>query len=767
MAVLLNFPDSIVVTIGAGWKNPFPNDETPPFLEDDEITLVKVTGSNISDHAIDGDVEWWEEYQFYSEDGTETLSATNRIIMEYWGYQEIDYSIEYAYALKSVDIKPHHIYAYEPPVLSFEILHEYEPVSEIPEESFFNFKDIYLMESRFGMTTFWSYLIHPTYYDCIDDTGFTENEYYNNMLFKTLDAAAPAVPMQKVFKGLNNLYPERLKNFIGRSALGTEKLLKSSYGFGTQLFTIKSGGMGLSTIMRCLNNLGVFSQKIQKILGTISGNETQKTYKGFSSIEEKDLIQKHFLGMTIMDDIVTNISFLSTAYEVYIDGYPMKNFITSMQIKMSDSEVHNSLSFTSFDFKLYQRCNPNTNKGETRIEVHVGTRIFYFLIEERTGSYSGFTCWGRSPSAKIDSPYVSESDYAIVEAEKASSVSETIADDVSVTWQSEDWVLPPTFNFKGLPIEAIVEIVKSIEAICRSDDTGNLIVRDRYPIRPVNINSAVPVLTYDNESNLIELSVKENLGTKENKIEVQGITEDVEIPQLELEESPTGQYEKGKDILVRAYWGTNSPPEITEYYTTDGSVRKVSSSKTVTRTETIVFSDGQARTNYPISRLRSYKWVGKSGGTINWKKFSNELYIENTKSFIVSVTYESTYQTYRLYGHDVSMLIFVMVINSQYDIAVQVKMGDADTEAPALSKPLLTNHSTAVKAGTSYLDDKKYDTVEISFTAPYNDLAKDGIVVSLEDPNLQVSGKCHVKECTIDFDGAKVTNNITALQFKN
>ncbi len=799
--ILKDFPDQIKVKIGAGWKNPFLNVDPAPFILNDEITLIKCTADDFTNHDVTDDFEYWEEQISYSEDGTQTPSATNRIYMDILGYKEVGVDYSYYYKTEAVSCYDD-LNIWGPvfaPCFNFDIEKEF-PTGTSPDECFFTFKDIYLMESRFGITTFDYVNINSNY---LDLDAYDVKNYYANC-FSSMDDANAQSYLTGINKLLISLYPvqnfHKLKNGLGIQNINQllnpfgfinqakllnvlsdqsinrvlielqidyiQNLCKLVNSFGEQGKAVIQHPMGNNEIQKLLFNLGTSVSGLQKLINTISGDSVSGIHSLINSIEEKNIVQNINKILIAMSDVQTSAIYLSTVYEIYIDGLPVKNRISKLQITMSESEVHDSFSFSSSDIRLYKQCNPASNAGNMRVEVHVGTRVFYFLLEERSGNHINFQCWGRSLTATLDNPHSIETDYSITESDTASNTVETIADDVSIVWQIDNWSLPKTFTFRGYPIEAIIDIVENAGAICRNDDAGNLIIRQKYPVRPININSAVPIIEYDTESHIIEIDVKETLGSGENCIEVQGVSEEVELPLLEVEEAPTGEYLKGQDIIVRAYWGTDNPPEITEYYTTDGMVQLLSRSKVETKEEYVTFQDGQAVTNYPVSKLKKITWIGKSGGTISSKKFSSELYITETDARIALVSYETVYHRYRLYGHNVLILIFVLVVNSRYDIAVRIKMGDADNEAPALNNPLLTNSSIAVKAGMSYLDDKKYDSTEIEFVAPYNDSAKDGIIISIIDPTLDLIGKCHVREVSIDFDGPKVTNTIKAVKFE-
>lgn len=753
--VLRSFPDTIKIKIGDGWILPLTPGSYRPFEIGDEITLIPVESSREEDSGVyDTDGTWQEQGVMYSEDGTTVAADTNRLTIGFYGYWDGNIiSDTYSSYNKEVTVAVRR-YNYNTTFMTaayFQAFKEFFDVTEIPNESYYTFLDIYLMESRFGYTSFYNAFVSD--YGFIDP-GATEKLWYNSKTFAEMSAVSPALPAI----GINRIFQP-----LNFDSIGIQQIKN---GFGIEGRTIISGGFGFQAIQNIKNNIGTFAQSIQKSLNSIFATSINPIFRFKNLIEDKN----NQLGINKITGAIGDLNITAVypvvTYEIYLDGNPIKSKITSLQISMAESSIHNSFTFTSTDTQLYNLCNPVTNYKQMRIEIHVGIRVFLFLLEERSGNYSGFTIWGRSLSAKLDNPYEKETNFSITGKEKASSLAGTLADTVAINFLIDDWIIPETFNYVGLKIDGLLKIAQEVESLLRSDDDGTIVIRNKYPVRPININVTKPAITYNAESNLITLDVAEKIGTKENIIQVQGYAEEIVLPILELEESPNGQLKRKDDIFVRAYWGTETPPEITEVYATAGKAVKQNSNNSEINEETVTFEDGKATVSKPIVNLISTTWIGQKGNDVDWKKLSNEIYISDLKARVATVKYKTVYDRYRIYGHDVLTLIYVMVINSKYSVSIKVLMGNEDKEAQAITKPLLTDNNTAIKAGTAYLDDKKYDSIEIDFEAPYNDLAKDGIIIRLEDPQLELYGNCHIRDCEINFDGPKVTNKIKAVKFK-
>ena len=457
--------------------------------------------------------------------------------------------------------------------------------------------------------------------------------------------------------------------------------------------------------------------------------------------------------------------FRAAAYEIYLDGMPVRRRITGARINMDEDFVHNTIDIDSSDRDLFFLADPVQGQGLSRIEVQVGTRVFYFLLETRSGTEESFQIWGRSLTAVQDSPHAVDVVFTLEEARPASEIAADLAGPRALDWQCEDWVAPATFEFQGPPLSGIVDLATEIGAVVRSQDDGSFLVRKRYPVRPVEMPAAQADIEYDRELTLIELSFSEQAGTGHNRILVNGYSENVDLPLMEVEET-TGQ---GEDTFVRVYWGSREPSDIPDHYATDGQVLFLGASEE-DFTEAVDFFDGAGQVSKPIKALKNIKWVGDASPGVDWAEHSSELQLQDTNETlgtryrVAEVTYTARYWRYRLHGHDVERMIMALTVPSVPDTTVSVAMGDGDYEADSIEAPLLFGDAAAAARGMAWLDENRYHIKDIQVMAPYDDRAVDGVLADIDDGALSITGKCHVRAAEILFDGPRVVNILECRQ---
>jgi len=391
--------------------------------------------------------------------------------------------------------------------------------------------------------------------------------------------------------------------------------------------------------------------------------------------------------------------------------------------------------------------------------VQVGSRTIYFLLESRSGDEKEFTLWGRSLSAREELPYATSLEYELESSKSAQAVVEEILEVNSLDWGVQDWNLPASFEFAGVPMEGVQQIASAIGAVVRCKDDGTVYIRQRFPVRPINMNDGTVAVNY-NRKNLTALGYEEGKGTGYNKIEVTGATSNVDLPTLELEESSPLQ---STDVHIRAYWAGKKPTEDPILYVTDGNADFLKDD-TSEETEVVVFQNGVGSVAYPISSVKSTTWIGDSGVNITYEKHSSDLEIDDEAYRVATLVYNTEYSKYKLSNHDVDLLIFLLTFGGESDVSVSVKFGDGDVQAPDLAQAFLTSQSIAVVAGTAWLDSNKYSWKRITIETPYSDDAIDGVLAYINDAEVDCLGKFHIRSCKIIFDGIRILNEIKVLQ---
>jgi hypothetical protein len=513
-------------------------------------------------------------------------------------------------------------------------------------------------------------------------------------------------------------------------------------------------GMGISRAQALLSQLGTSAAGAQALRNLISADPAAAAQILRLVIDENNRIHGEQNLRLALKDLAAQFPDISCA--ISIDGKPVRHRIISASVTYSQDSAHNAIMIVSSDFDLYSLADPDILRGEQRIELQVGTRVLYFMIEERSGDPRQWSIWGRSLSAREDVPHATESAYTQDEPESASAVAEDLLTVCALDWTAPDWVLPDTFEFFGSPIEGVRQIASAIGAVVRSQDDGSIEVRRRYPVRPIDLPTASPDVTYSSETEVIEVGFRRVTGSRYNAVQVNGYSPEVFLPDLEVEETSPIQ---GTDVHVRAYWAGQIPAAPPTVYVTAGAVTKLADG-TAAQTERVIFSGGVGELSYPPEDVSSVLWIGANGGAVSWEKHVKTLGISTTEPRLATVTYTTQFSRYRIYDHNVSELVFTMVVSPGRDASVRVRMGAGDREALAINEPLLTSAGICVERGRAFLDDSRYDAIEIDIVAPYEDEAVDGAVICLEQDDLHITGNALIFAAGIEIEGPRITNRL-------
>ena len=586
---------------------------------------------------------------------------------------------------------------------------------------------------------------------------------------------------------------------------------------GTQLTTegLIPVGIGVVEIQTILLQCGTWTKKIQSIVSELTQGDSITIIQSLlsdltSNIQSiQSLITSLGYSTTIVqsirteliEDVVTLIQSIITEIRntdslqiiqtlsqyigeypamfetvennIYLDGRNITKRIIEANITYSESSVHNTITFNSNDRDLFFWADPFYLKAASRIEAHIGNRIIYFLLERRSGTERNFSLWGRSISARDDMPFADDIIYTQTTPKSAREVAEGLPTYSAVDWLCDDWVLPKTFEFRGTPIEGILKIAEVIGGIVRCKDDGTIEIRDKFPIRPVDLNTAITTLSFDRGVILNGLTYEEIMGERYNQIEVYGSSDLNEAsPDLELEENNPSQ---GTSINVFVYWNNIPPPypEFTTELATEGTIIE-SAIYTKNVSEVVEFNRGVANSTYPITNFISWSWIGRNVGTITPTLYTKELTIDATGSTlgygVATIIYETQYRKYTLKDHNVERLIFVLSyqIGNNVNVIVQ-SVGEDDAsfyEASTISDPLITTKNIAVKRGLNWLDEHKYDKKIFTIATPYRNTLLDGTTVFLDDGEIGCSGNFYVKEANIIITGPKVINEVGVIQWQ-
>lgn len=544
---------------------------------------------------------------------------------------------------------------------------------------------------------------------------------------------------------------------------GVQSLSVRHNSFGEQAVGAVPVGIGVQEIKEILNDIAGRNAGIHALSQVISGDGAHAVEVLKQTINERDLIYRVQKLLQTIGDI--GVEFQASDWDIYLDGSNIKGLVVTAEIEIDESSVHNQLTLTSISRELFLRADPYVRQGTPRLEVHIGARIIYFLLEEREGNEISFTLWGRSASARDDVPYIDTIDVTLTIPKSAKETAEDMLSVNPIDWQvydiygrELDWVLPETYEFSGDPLEGVQEIASAVGAVVRSKDDGTILVRNRFPVRPVRMPEAIADINLDRSSNIINLSYREERGSGYNVVEVFGYAPDNLDPEMVLEESSPAI---GEDVHVRVYW-EGSIPAFVQRLVTDGLIA-YQGVFTEQKTEVIEFKRGSGSASKPIKVLNSYEWFGTDGGVPNTSTLAKTITIG--EDFAVGrFTYTTEYRRYRLHSHAVEVLLDVLIYSGATDSSVRVRMNDGSIFAPPISEGLLTSWVAGLTRGAAYLDNTRYTQKILDLRVPYNELIRDGILVYVNDAEINCVGNYHVNSARILFSGPQIVCELTVIQ---
>lgn len=296
----------------------------------------------------------------------------------------------------------------------------------------------------------------------------------------------------------------------------------------------------------------------------------------------------------------------------------------------------------------------------------------------------------------------------------------------------------------------------------RCQDDGTVEVRDRFPVRPIDMDIVEAAVSYRRDEELIQLRYEQKKGSGYNMVEIRGEEAEIAIPDTEIEESAPVI---SQTVHVRVYWQDREPDgtELDFSYVTSGAVESLGTSVEV-KEEVVVFHAGTGTAAYPITTLRSISWLGDVGGAVTSHAYSKILTIADQAYRVGRVSYTTTYHRYRVLGSDVEVLLALLSITSDPDVAVRVQTNPANYQAPDIIEPFLGDEGSAVSRGKAWLDANKYDFTKAVIMAPYQNGALDGVLAYINDAEVNCFGNYHIRRSNVWFDGPRVVNELEIIQ---
>jgi hypothetical protein len=441
---------------------------------------------------------------------------------------------------------------------------------------------------------------------------------------------------------------------------------------------------------------------------------------------------------------------------ILLDGNDITHKVSRCVLTNRETEIFDTVTVDVEDLSL------KISSGSlNRLQVLFSDVTHDFTIEEITGSgeESGLkrTLWGRPDSAVLAEPFALPAVWnpATTFAVTASGLADDMAGSVPLDWQLDDWGLPPKFELNETPILALSGLIKPMGGIidAGSVDAG-LLVRRRWPVRPVNLGTAAPTVEI-NRDVALEMTITDTAAATYGRVIVSGYTGGVAMPSYTVEGSPVSD----KPVIIRLYWPGPNHPSFNSF-TTDGSARLLETIEE-TLTETVTFADGVGHTVKPIWSLRRWTWEGHNSGTIRQQddKYTTGLAISDPLQYgVAEVVYQTTYEKWELTDHSVETVMFGIKVLSA-DIAAEVVFTSGGDFLGEIKEPLLNTLAACAISGTAHLDNTK-PRYTVQATIPRLRHIRTGETLRADDELLGITGygKVTVVETTISPD--RITQGI-------
>jgi hypothetical protein len=592
-------------------------------------------------------------------------------------------------------------------------------------------------------------------------------------------------------------------NALGLSAAGSIFLCNAIQGVlegktATHIQALRQklfGGESIRELQAIVNSIPEAAQGAQKLnvfmadgpgsvhrlVNTLSGAEINAVQALINVISEKDDIQGVLKNLVSLSDVPT-VS-CSVFSSIYLDGMDIQRFVgeKTVQFLFNQSNVHNEVLVSSISEELFNYGDPAINRGEPRLEFHIGGRVLYFLIEQREGSAEQFTLWGRDQTARDNTPWAESKSIYLEEATPASSVAASLTDYSVVDWQLYDLVLPVGYEVEGTPIEIVSEIASELGGVLRAQDDGSLLARPKFPVRPCDLDTAVPEIDFRPDL-VVDFEHSKTVGDQYNRVTIQSQSVDGLLPMIEVEQiEGTRDRIMGDTSYIRLYWeGTPGTPDIESTYTTDGTITKITGpladgAHAEDYTETIEFENGVAETQYPIKNLKEVAWIGDTGTIEEWLPYEKSIRLDDPDAFrVATVTYDTEFHRYRLEGHNVLKLMAAFFFDSFPTVNVSVvtsqvaKNADGeliDKEGETIETAIL-DETGAILKGEAWIDANKHDSLRHVFKTPYQEAIKDGVVCWLDCDRVGIPGNYLIESVAIVLSGALKYNTVEAVRWQ-
>ncbi|MEA3479747.1 MAG: hypothetical protein U9R60_16310, partial [Bacteroidota bacterium] len=558
----------------------------------------------------------------------------------------------------------------------------------------------------------------------------------------------------KIWSTLSDCYVhiQKLLNSlkVGDPLTGIETL-RSGISFHNDLQSVMSRlSDDITSILAYRNTLSDSTQSLQSIVNELAlKDDIQAIIKIIGSLTEQSVCRP------------------SCTLELFLNSIPIMNNITDCSITIGRDTVFDVIQLSSTDSRFFSKVNNSSEWPSLGIEAIYQGTSWSFLVEEVTGNERSFSIWGRSFAAKKSAePFKKETTYVVESDQLASDLADDLIPELAISWQVVDWLITDGYTVTGTPIEMLKELAASVGAVVRAtpDGTG-LQVAHKFPIRPVNLQSATSVDSFDRETNITLLDLSCIHGDASNSVVVYGQSLVDQFSLIfEAEESCVVVDQLA---YLRVYPAMSGAGYL---LASTGLAPTYESAHMEDYDEVVYFITGKASVSRPIKELISIEWDGLVPvGGYTWTVGSSNVVLNSGGIAVGRIKYKTSYDRWSVGHVGLGDLLVVLFQDKDSGTTARVYFGAGDREAESISRPNLTSLEAAIEAGKAWLDDNSYNKLKCALKTPCVNLM-DGQIVSLESVPSGVEGNWlvfrHVISASIVDNTRKVWSNLDVVQFE-
>lgn len=336
-----------------------------------------------------------------------------------------------------------------------------------------------------------------------------------------------------------------------------------------------------------------------------------------------------------------------------------------------------------------------------------------------------------------------------------------------LTWDMEDFPLPPGVALQDAPVALAVRMVAAGGGVLRATADGGFRARPRYPYGPAVLPTAREALQARAEESLLGLTVTEDPGLPWGAVHVLGAAGEAAAPQLMVEH--VGRQE----AVVRAYW-RHTGPEVLRLapWISAGRVQRLGSGLE-TIAERVIFVGGQATASRPVLRLlEPVAWAGHHGGAVQAARRSESLQADAGVHGLADIRYRTAFDRFLLRDVAQPEALFVLGVAPASAVAVTVRSSlrpDAilhPVHPEVLEEPLAGSRRAAVLAGEALLLGTCLPRRLVTAQLPFQAAVKDGAVFRVQSAEAGMDARFFLTGWSLHCEGPSCIHTLEGVSWR-